>query len=212
MKLFPRQALALLACACIASGAALSAEPERAAPLGRMMGGHGPQGGMRGGDMSDGHGEHGGRGEHGQPGGMMGGRGEHGEHGGPGGGQRPAFLRGVRLDEAQQDKVFAILHAQAPLMREQAKAARKAHEALRAISTAAPFDDAKASALAQVGAKAMAAMALQHARTEAQIYALFTPEQRRQATERDAHRGPHPEGGPEGRPAPRPEARPAPRQ
>lgn len=192
MKLFPRQALALLACACIASSAAMSAEPEHAPPE-RMMGGHGPQG-----DMMGEHGGRGGHGEHGQPGGMMGGPGQ------PGRGQGPAFLHGVRLDDAQQDKVFAILHAQAPMMREQAKAARQAHEALRAMGTAVPFDDAKAAVLAQSGAKAMAAMALQHARTEAHIYALLTPEQRRQATEHAARGGPQPEGAPQARPAPRP--------
>jgi Spy/CpxP family protein refolding chaperone len=98
-------------------------------------------------------------------------------------GSAPRFLRGVVLDEAQQDKVFAIVHAQQPLLREQSKAARQAHEALRAMAGSGNFDDAKASALAQAAAKAMAAMALQRARTDAQIYALLTPEQRRQASD-----------------------------
>ena len=107
-------------------------------------------------------------------------------------GPGPMFLRGVALDEAQQDKVFAIVHAQQPQLREQSKAARHAHEALRAMATSGQFDDAKASALAQTAAKAMAAMALQQARTDAQVYALLTPEQRRQAAERP----PRPEPGP----------------
>ena len=123
-------------------------------------------------------------GHHPPPGPMM-----HEE--GPGG-HGPMFPHGVVLDEAQQDKVFAIRHAQEPLMREQEKAAHHAHEALRAMVVSGQFDEAKASALAQAGAKAMAAMALQQARADAQIHALLTPEQRRQAAERP----PRPEPGP----------------
>lgn len=109
-------------------------------------------------------------------------------------GQAPGFLRGVVLDEAQQDKVFAIVHAQEPQLREQSKAARHAHEALRAMATSGQFDDARAAALAQTAAKAMAAMALQRARTDAQVYALLTPEQRRQASEH-GHRRARDEAG-----------------
>lgn len=153
MKLLPRQALALLGCACIVSTAAMSAEPEQAPP-GRMMHERGHEG-----------------------------------HG-------PMFLHGVVLDEAQQDKVFAIVHAQEPQMREQAKAARHAHEALRALATSGQFDDAKAAALAKTGAGAMAAMALQQARTDAQIYALLSPEQRRRAGQHGQPREPRPEQRP----------------
>ncbi len=150
MKLSPRQALALLGCACIVSSAAIAAEPDHAPP-GLMMHGRGPE---------------------------------------------SMFLHGVVLDEAQQDKVFAIVHAQEPQMREQGKAARHAHEALRAMATSGRFDDAQASTLAQAGANAMAAIALQRARTDAQVYALLTPEQRRQAAQRDAHRAPRQEQRP----------------
>ena len=98
-------------------------------------------------------------------------------------GRGPMMLHGVHLDEAQQDKVFAFVHAQEPQMHEHEKAARHAHQALRAMATSGQFNDARASALAQAGAQAMAAMALQQARTDAQIVALLTPEQRRQANE-----------------------------
>lgn len=151
MKLSPRQALALLGCACIVSSAAIAAEPDHFPPPGQMMHGRAPH---------------------------------------------AMFLHGVVLDEAQQDKVFAIVHAQEPQMREQGKAARHAHEALQAMATSGQFDDAKAAALAQAGANAMAAIALQRARTDAQIYALLTPEQRRQASQRDAHRAPRHEQRP----------------
>ncbi|MDL2357691.1 MAG: periplasmic heavy metal sensor [Pseudomonadota bacterium] len=112
--------------------------------------------------------------------------------------------RGMQLDEAQQDKVFAIVHAQEPQLREQAKAARHAHEALHAMAATGQFDEAKAAALAQALGKAEATLALLRARTDAQVNALLRPEQRRQKAEH----------GPRGerRPEPRPDQRPEPRQ
>ncbi len=77
-------------------------------------------------------------------------------------------------------------------MREQGKAARHAHEALRAMAFSGQFDDARATSLAQAGASAMAAIALQQARADAQIYALLSPEQRRQAAEQRPRREPRP--------------------
>lgn len=108
----------------------------------------------------------------------------------PGG--EPPFLHGLDLNEAQQDKVFAILHAEAPYLREQGKAAYKAHEALRALSQAPQYDDAKAAALAQAAAQAMANITLQQVRTEQKLLALLTPEQRKQLAERQARRPQHP--------------------
>ena len=152
-------------------------------------GGQMPDGGQRGGPMPDGGAMHGG-GMHGdalhggpmQPGGPM------MQHGGPG----LPFLHGVELTEAQQDKVFAITYAAEPAMREQGKAARTAHEALRALASGTQFDDKKASALAQTIGQVAAAAALQQARIEAQVLALLTPEQRKQlADARTAHPGFH---------------------
>lgn len=122
---------------------------------------------------------------------------------GPGHGPRTMLPPGVHLDEAQQDKVFAIVHAQQPQMREHEKAARHAHEALRAMAASGQFDDARASALAQASARAMAAMTLQRARMDAQITALLTPEQRRQAREPGQHHGSRPDPRPDPRPEPR---------
>jgi Spy/CpxP family protein refolding chaperone len=89
-------------------------------------------------------------------------------------------LHRLKLTEAQQDKLFAIMHAQAPQRREQDKAIRKAHEALREQGRADRFDDARASALSRDLGQAVAAEALLQARTEAQMLALLTPEQREQ--------------------------------
>lgn len=106
-------------------------------------------------------------------------------------GGNPPFLRGVELSEAQQDKIFSIMHKQEPLMREQAKAARKAQDALRALAASGEYEDAKAKTLAEAVARAMAEMTLQNARNEQQIYALLTPEQRKLATAVRSKRAPH---------------------
>nr|WP_315257093.1 periplasmic heavy metal sensor [uncultured Duganella sp.] len=102
---------------------------------------------------------------------------------GPGFGARPPFFRGVELSEAQQDKVFTILHAEAPYLREQGKAAAKAREALRELASADKYDDAKAAALAKEAASADANIALQHVRTQQKLLAVLTPEQRKQQAE-----------------------------
>jgi periplasmic protein CpxP/Spy len=95
-----------------------------------------------------------------------------------------ARLHGLKLSEAQEDKLFAIMHAQAPQRREHDKAIRKAHEALRDLGRADKFDDAKADAAARDLGQAVAADALQQARTEAQVRAVLTPEQREQLRQR----------------------------
>jgi periplasmic protein CpxP/Spy len=97
-------------------------------------------------------------------------------------------LHRLNLTEAQQDKLFAIMHAQAPQRREHDKAVRKAHDALRELGRADKFDDAKATALSRDLGQAVAAQALLQARTDAQIQAVLTPEQREQLRQLPQHR------------------------
>lgn len=104
----------------------------------------------------------------------------------------PPFLRGLELSEAQQDKVFALLHAQVPYLREQEKSARKAHEGLRALAATVPFDDAKAAALAQAAGQAHANILLQQVRSEQKLLALLTPEQRKQLADEAPRHPPRP--------------------
>lgn len=113
---------------------------------------------------------------------------------GPGAGL-PPYLAGLRLTEAQEDKVFELLHAQAPQARLQARELRKAQEELRHLPRAASYDDARAAALADTAARTAAALALARVRTDAAIWQLLTPEQRKQAEER--------QGPPPGQPGPR---------
>lgn len=123
----------------------------------------------------------------GGPGPHPGGMEQHGpqgaEFGPPPGGpgmMPPPFLHGIDLSEAQQDKIFTIMHGQAPYMREQGKALHKAHEALRNLAQSAQYDDAKASSLSQAAAQAMSNLELAHVRTDQKVLAVLTAEQRKQ--------------------------------
>jgi protein CpxP len=116
----------------------------------------------------------------------------HGHGPGPGAPGLPPFLHGIDLSEAQQDKVFAATYAQAPLLREQEKIAFKAHAQLRELAASSAYDDAKAGALANTAAHAMATISLLQARLEQQLLAVLTPEQRKQAQlRRDSRQGLH---------------------
>lgn len=107
----------------------------------------------------------------------------------------PPFMRGVHLSEEQQDKVFALTHAAAPGLREQSKAARKAHDALREFGRSAQFDARTAASLAQAQASADSQMALTRIRLEHDLYLVLTPEQRARLAEREKDRDERPEGG-----------------
>jgi Spy/CpxP family protein refolding chaperone len=91
---------------------------------------------------------------------------------------------GMQLSEAQQDKLFAIEHAAEPQRRQQEKAVRRAHDALRALRDAAQFDEAKAGAASREFGQAIAAKELLEARVHAQAMAVLSPEQREQLRQR----------------------------
>lgn len=115
---------------------------------------------------------------------------------GEGWGGPPPFLAGLHLSEDQQDKVFTIVHAAAPALREQEKALRKAHEALRDLNESAQYDEGHVKALADAAAKADSQLMVLRARTEHEIRALLTPEQLKQLQERHHERGPRDHDGP----------------
>ena len=121
----------------------------------------------------------------GWPCGAMDGHGPMGQRGGDRGGEmRPHYLRGLNLTETQRDKVFEVMHAQAPLLREKAKAHRAGEEALRQLTAAPDYSEAKARALADGLGKSVAEMALLRAKADRQIFDLLTPEQRKRLAER----------------------------
>ena len=115
---------------------------------------------------------------------------------GEGWGGPPPFLAGLHLSEEQQDKVFAIVHAAAPALREQEKAARKAREALRDLNESPQFDEGRLKGLADTAAKADSQLMVLRARTEHQVLALLTSEQLKQLQEHRHERGPRDHDGP----------------
>ena len=90
------------------------------------------------------------------------------------------MLRGLTLTESQRDKVFTILHARAPRLRENIKAVRRAHEDLQQLALSAQFDQAKAKSLVDSCARSIGTLELLRAEGEHEIYALLTEEQRQQ--------------------------------
>lgn len=121
-----------------------------------------------------------------------------------------AMLRGIELTDEQKDKIFEIRHAAAPEMRTAMKQAMQAHKSLRELSRADTFDEARAKELAQAGADAMANAAVLRAKTENQIYAVLTPEQRSELAERAQRKPRHGQRGQRGeRGAPAAPAQPA---
>jgi protein CpxP len=96
-------------------------------------------------------------------------------------------MHGMDLSDGQRDKMFAIMHGQAPQMHELQGRLHKAHAALRDLAHSGKFDEAKATVLSQDIGSASAAMALLHARTGAQVAGLLTPEQRKKMAEKAGH-------------------------
>jgi periplasmic protein CpxP/Spy len=96
-------------------------------------------------------------------------------------GQMPPFLHGLALTEAQDDQIFAIVHAAAPMLREQGKLARKNAELVRAMTDSGNYDETKLKALADAVARASMEIMILHARSAHQIFAVLSPEQRAQA-------------------------------
>lgn len=108
--------------------------------------------------------------------------GQHQHHGHAFAGQQatPPFLRGITLNEAQQDQIFELMHKQAPSMREKAKASHLAMNELHQLSLSDNYDEARAKNLARRAADVQSEMALLRAQSEQKIIALLTPEQRKE--------------------------------
>lgn len=213
------QRLILAAVVALPLTVSAAADAPSAAPMAEQGAGQ-PDGGPdgQGGPGGPGPGMHGGPQEgpqHG-PGFGPGGPGQHegrpgpdgfgpGPQGfGPGHGGMPPFLHGLELSEAQGDKLFAIVYAQEPVIREQHKIVQKSHEALREMEKSGKYDDAKAVSLVNAISQAMAKLTLLKLRGDQQILALLTPEQRKQIAQREAdHAGD--KDGPHRPPRPQPQ-------
>ena len=106
----------------------------------------------------------------------------------------PFFLGGVHLSEEQDDRVFDLVHAQEPALRNAHKAVEHARRELQEMVMSGNYDEAKASALAHSGADASADASLIRARIDSQVLQVLTPAQRRQIMERPPGFPPLPRG------------------
>jgi Spy/CpxP family protein refolding chaperone len=94
----------------------------------------------------------------------------------------------LSLTEDQQDKVFAIVHAAAPALRDREKAARKARQALHELVRSSSFNENSATTLAQAQGAAESQLALLRIRMEHEVYSVLTPEQQSRIAAREQER------------------------
>lgn len=102
-----------------------------------------------------------------------------------GAGPRPPFLLGLDLTEAQQDKIFDIVHAAAPALRNQSKALRKARASLRELAHSAQFDASRAKALAEAVGGAQSQLELLQVRLDHDLFSVLTSEQQGKVLQRE---------------------------
>jgi len=101
-------------------------------------------------------------------------------------GPLPPFLHGLTLTDDQQDKIFDVLHGRAPAVRQLLRSVQKTRGQLHDLGVSDNYDEAAVRALAETQSKAEGDLAVLRARTDHEILALLTPEQRKQAAS-DAH-------------------------
>lgn len=82
------------------------------------------------------------------------------------------------LSEAQQDRLFALHHAQAPRLRQLQREADAGLRALHALAAADSFDAARAGTAAEHYGRALAALLRVRTELEARFRAVLTPAQR----------------------------------
>jgi protein CpxP len=90
----------------------------------------------------------------------------------------PEFLAGLDLSDDEKDKVFAILNGRAMELRGALKQVRTSREDLRDMVRSGGYDEARAHTLADAGARADAQARFLVAKTDSEILAVLTPEQR----------------------------------
>jgi protein CpxP len=156
--------------AALAMALPLAAFAQSAAPAG--PGADGPRPEHRWHGQGGQGGEHGGKEGHGMH--------HHGMHGHHHHGGMMRLLHGVKLTDAQRDKMFAIHHAMEPQAYEKFKVLRKSHEDLRGAATSPNYDEAKVRAAIEAGAHAKADLQLMRVRAEHEVFAMLTPEQKAQ--------------------------------
>lgn len=109
--------------------------------------------------------------------------GPHGHRAPPFGMRHGGPFGHLGLDEAQQDKLFALHHEQEPQLRTLHRQLEKSKQELGALGRSPQYSDARAKALADNIGKTEAELALLRARTESRAFAILTPQQRARLAE-----------------------------
>jgi len=116
----------------------------------------------------------------------------HGRHGGRHAGMAdeplPPYLRGLKLSESQRDKIFELMHGQAPQLRDIAKKARQSVDQLHRQALGDSYDGTQARQLADEAGRAHGEMLARRAEIDRKIYAILDAEQRQQLAARIAAR------------------------
>jgi protein CpxP len=107
--------------------------------------------------------------------------------GGPGGLMPMGFAR-LDLTDAQKERVKGIMDSHRDEMRALGDKAMKAHQALEAAASAAPFDEATVRTKAADVASVDADLAVMRARVFNEVYQLLTPDQQAKLKEFQAER------------------------
>jgi Spy/CpxP family protein refolding chaperone len=111
-------------------------------------------------------------------------------------GPLPPFLHGLTLTDDQQDRIFDLLHGQAPMARQLLRSLQKSRSQLHELGLSDKYDETAVRALADAQSKAEGDLTVLRAHTDHEILALLTPEQRRQIAKDAGDPGGHDRPGP----------------
>ncbi|CAK0756940.1 periplasmic protein CpxP/Spy [Gammaproteobacteria bacterium] len=100
-------------------------------------------------------------------------------------GQFPPFLRGIKLTETQNDKIYELVHSQEPALREKRKEIKKGHLMLHNLVLSDQYDETKAKELVESNMRTIAEMTLMVTTMHNKIYQILTPEQRKQLEDKE---------------------------
>jgi len=113
-------------------------------------------------------------------------QGRHG-FGGPGG-DFHHMLKQLDLTSAQHDQVKAIFEKEKPTLQPLMQQMRQNHQAMKALESSGPFDEAKTRALATQNAQVMIELEVAHARTRSEIMQILTADQKAKLAEIEANK------------------------
>lgn len=95
----------------------------------------------------------------------------------------PPHLASLNLSEAQQDKIFELMHAQMPKAREAEKQRHQLTAELHKLSSSDAYAESQAKQISEKLAAIEKERALSRAAINNQVYLLLSPEQRKQFNE-----------------------------